>query len=326
MIRAYGFSVVGSSHTRKGVGCQDANKICSTENGWMIAAIADGVGSCKYSDIASSIAVDASIRVCLEEVKTNGVQCDLLRVIEKAFTHADAEIDKRSLAEGHLITDYDTTLSLVIYDGKRVTYGHCGDGGIIGLTTNGDYLKITSPQKLEGMYVIPLRSGKDTWVIKQAEGLYASVLLATDGVYDMFFPCLLEGQAVDIHVPLIRYFMDNNLLNVSCKTIQAVRKEREDYINSDACKTITDDKTIVVLINEDIRPALKDKPYYAEPDWEALQLAWDRKAYPHVYPHKEDTTTDVPLKKRHKARRNRLQAMRRRMRKLKKAQIKGKRS
>jgi len=292
MIQLYGFSIAGSSHLKKGAGCQDANKAVKLDNGVVIAAIADGVGSCKYADVAASIAVDVSTRVCSDEIKRNGGG-DLLKLIEKAFTQAELEIDKHSLSENHLITDYDTTLSLVIYDGKRITYGHCGDGGIIGLTNDGEYIKVTSPQKSEGIYVIPLRAGKGTWIIGKANEEFSAVLLATDGVYDTFFPYLLKGQPVEVYVPLIKYFMDNNILKVSEKTIDAVSKERESYLNSEACVSITDDKTVLVLINEDIYPLKKEDSYYAEPNWDALQLEWNKKAYPHLYEKKEDSGMDA---------------------------------
>ena len=292
MIFKYGFSATGSSHLSKGVGCQDSSKIEVSENGWIVAAIADGVGSCKYSDVASDIAVNTSVRVCLDEIKNSDDKCDLLETIKKAFAQAEKEIDERSLSENHLITDYDTTLTLAIYDGKQITYGHCGDGGIIGLTIDGDYVKITNPQKKEGLYVIPLRAGKETWVINRAEGEYASVLLATDGIYDIFFPYLLRGKPVEIYVPLIRYFMDNNILRFSEETKDAVGKEREDYFNSDACASITDDKTIIVLVNGNVKPTVKDDVFYAEPDWDALQLEWNKKAYPHLYDKKDTSSTD----------------------------------
>jgi len=61
MILWYGFSINGSSHIKKGVKCQDANKVIKLDNGLVIAAIADGVGSCKYSDVAALIAVNLSV-------------------------------------------------------------------------------------------------------------------------------------------------------------------------------------------------------------------------------------------------------------------------
>jgi hypothetical protein len=164
-----------------------------------------------------------------------------------------------------------------------VTYGHCGDGGVIGLTRSGDYVAITKPQKTDGQYVIPLRAGKDTWIINKASGKFASVLLATDGVYDTFFPYLLKGQPIEMYIPLMRYFMDNRLLKATTSTIGAIQESRMGYLSSDACAAITDDKTLVVLINGAVVPKVKEKAYYTEPDWDALQLQWNRKAYPQLY-------------------------------------------
>jgi len=297
MIFTYEYSSVGSSHVNKGIGNQDSKKVALIENGWVIAAVADGVGSCKYADVASSIAANSSVQVCIDEIKSSGDNCDLLEVIEKAFVQAERDIDERSQSENHLITDYDTTLSLVIYDGKNATYGHSGDGGIIGLTNAGDYVKITSPQKKEGVYVIPLRAGKDSWIIERAEGEFASILLATDGVYDTFFPYLLKGHPVEVYIPLIRYFADNNILKISDETKDAVSKERDNYLNSDSCASITDDKTIVVLVNVDVQPTVKDDAFYAEPDWDTLQLEWNKKAYPHLYDKKDAVSEDEQASK-----------------------------
>jgi len=274
--------LTGTSHEKKGVGCQDASDVKILSNGWAVAAVADGVGSCKYSDVAAQMAVDVALQVCAEAIEEEP-DCELLKVIEEAFFHAEQEIDKYSLAQGHPLSEYDTTLSLVIYDRRYVSYGHCGDGGIVGLHANGDYVKITSPQKKDGIYVIPLRAGKESWVIGDVEGEFASILLATDGVYDTFFPYLLKGQPVEVYVPLIRYFMDNNLLKATNKNIKAIRQERIDFLSSDSCASITDDKTILVLISDEIKPKEKPPEFYAEPNWNSLQLGWNKIAYPHLY-------------------------------------------
>ena len=54
-----------------------------------------------------------------------------------------------------------------------------------------------------------------------------------------------------------------------------------------------DDKTILGLINIDLAFDDKDAVFYAEPDWNALQDAWNRKAYPHLYAEKQDDTANV---------------------------------
>ena len=277
---AYGFSLTGTSHLKNETVCQDANKIDRAKNGWVVAAIADGVGSAMHSDVASKIAVEASVKSCISEINNAKDKPDMPKIVENAFTQAFNEIDKTCWSSEHVVTDYDTTLSLAIYDGKHIAYGHSGDGGIIGLRMDGEYVRITEPQKTEGIYVIPLRAGKDTWVIGRAENEYAAVLLATDGVYDAFFPYLLAGKP---YVPLVRYFCDNNVLKLSKETVEEVAKSRESFLSSDACAAITDDKTLVVIVNTAANPELQYDSYYEEPNWQELKLEWDKKAYPHMF-------------------------------------------
>ena len=64
MIFSYGGSLRGTSHERNGAVCQDASKVLTLKNGITIAAIADGVGSCEHSDVASALAVETAVRVC----------------------------------------------------------------------------------------------------------------------------------------------------------------------------------------------------------------------------------------------------------------------
>jgi serine/threonine protein phosphatase PrpC len=299
MICSYGFSIAGTSHEAKGTKCQDANRTRTLqgEDKIVIAAIADGVGSYKYSDVSSQIVVDVSTACCEENLKAGLKNRDFLKIIEEAFAQAELEIEKKSLEDNQPLSEYDTTLDLVIYNGTQLVYGHCGDGGIIGLSAHGDYMKITNPQKKEGIFVVPLRNGSreknNTWEFGYVKDELASVLLATDGVYDIFFPYLLKGQPVEVYVPLIRYFMDNNGIHVSKETIDKISEERKAFLISEECKSITDDKTILVLLNENVMPERKDDSYYAEPDWEALQLEWNKKAYPHLYEKKEENNIET---------------------------------
>ena len=302
MILSYGFSIIGSSHEKKGGICQDANKIVPLLKGQMIiAAVADGVGSCKYSDSASEIAVKVSTNYCKEEIEKNprilGNLESILNTIEKAFVEAELAIEKKSLEDNQPLSEYDTTLDLVIFTGKKIFFGHCGDGGIIGLTVKGDYVKITSIQKKDGIYVVPLRDGSknknNTWEFDTVKEEFASVLLATDGVYDVFFPYLLKGQPVEIRVPLAQHFMDNHVLRATEKTIIKIEEDRKSLLCSSESESITDDKTVVVLINDKVMPKRKEASYYLEPDWDALQLEWNKKAYPHLYSKDEDNTKNI---------------------------------
>ena len=258
MIYTYGLSLQGTSHISADIVCQDAHRIKQLRNGWIVAAIADGVGSSKYSDIAAKIAVDTVIYV----IETGLMSADITdsyvkHLMKLSFITALNNIRIEANARNDIIKNYDTTLTAVIYDGERIVYGHVGDGGIIGLANSGEYIPITSVQKGdEHNMVIPLRAGLSYWVFGITDEKFASFVMLTDGLLDIAMPSLLSGG---VYVRFTRQFIDNSPDQV------------KTFLLSDTCKPITDDKTIVTVINTGVVTAVKDADYYAEPDWKKLR-------------------------------------------------------
>lgn len=280
----YGGSFIGTSHIKKGTVCQDYSAASILKNNWVVVAIADGVGSAKHSDIASKLAVETIINVCksyLIEESFNHINIE--KILVYAYTMANLKIATYVHEKNEEIEDYDTTLDCVIYNGDSVFYGHSGDGGIIGLTVDGEFIKITCPQKGEdGNSVIPLRAGVSSWEFGCLDKRFVSVLLATDGIYDTLCPHLLMETETGIYIQLVRYFMDNSIVNANANNIGEIEKDRMDYINSDDYSIVTDDKTLFVLINPNVIPNQMDEAYYMEPDWEKLRAEQQRKLYPHT--------------------------------------------
>lgn len=296
MIISYGMSIVGTSHVSKNTPCQDSHRYETLDNGWLVAAVADGVGSAKHSEVASKMACDVFVETCKALITKDTVITDTKAILADAYKAADTKIKDYVYGIQDLITDYDTTLSTVIYDGKHLVYGHSGDGGIVALSFEGDYIKVTEPQKADdGVCVIPLRAGEAHWEFGECDADVASVLLATDGVYDNFMPYLLRGQPVEFYIPLIRWFMDNSGIGITCENREQVEESRRNFLCGDSCRAITDDKTILVAFNADVVPALKEDSYYAEPDWAKLQEAWNRKAYPHLFKNEPQNTESADI-------------------------------
>lgn len=293
MLLTYGMSIAGTSHIKKNIPCQDSNRFESLSNGWVAASVADGVGSAKHSDIASAIACDVFIDTCKALVTNDSKISDAKDIIATAYRNAEEKIREYVAEKGDEITDYDTTLSAVIYDGEKFSYGHSGDGGIVIISNDGEYIKVTKPQKgADGISVIPLRAGENSWEFGFCETKTAVVLLATDGVYDSFNPYLLKGQPNELYIPVVRWFTDNNIIGISADNLKAVEESRRRFLTGENTKSITDDKTVVVVFNSEIKPILQDPSFYAEPDWIKLQDIWNRKAYPHLYKDEAEGTNE----------------------------------
>lgn len=243
MIIDYGFSLTGKSHITRGICCQDNHKIKKLDNGWYIAAIADGVGSAKNSQIGSKIATETVVSMCEEYMPWDYNVISIKSMMRTAYNYAYKQILRESQKSGEPIETYDTTLTMVIYDGHRIIYGHSGDGAIIGLNSFGNYVLITKPQKgVDGVTVLPLRAGYTQWKIDSYEEELASVLLVTDGMLEIFCPYLLKditNRLDGVYIPLASFFADpigfdndekNTMKTVNCiKTFLTGDEKFDDF-------------------------------------------------------------------------------------------------
>ena len=318
MICDYGITLCGKSHIAKDKVCQDNHKIKKLSNGRVIAAVADGVGSAPHSDIGSKIAVDTVIKMCEELMPYDYNEISIKSMLRTVYNYALKKIIKEAEEAGEPPENYNTTLTAVIYDGKRIIYGHSGDGGIIGLTAYGKYVEITKPQKGEdNISVIPLRAGYTSWEINSYDEDLVSVILVTDGMLDIMCPYLLnlDEAGSKVYLPLVSYFADP--VGMDKKNI---KKEIEEFVKAEdydgekfykrlsevykirtkdfeecieeikkynfpltLMDNVQDDKTIVALVSTDEEIKNAECDYYREPDWNGLQEAFNRLAYPHLY-------------------------------------------
>lgn len=334
MVFDYAFSMVGKSHIEKGICCQDNHKVKRLENGWYIGAIADGVGSAKNSQIGSKIATETVVEMCDELMPWDYNTISIKSMMRTAYNYAYKKIMREAEKTGNPIESYDTTLSMVIYDGHKIIYGHSGDGAIIGMNSFGNFVEITKPQKgPDGVTVVPLRAGYTQWKIDTYEEDLAAVLLVTDGMRDILCHYLLmaEESKEKIYTPLVSFFADPIGVKVTDNSNCELKKKIEDFLTADEkgdseafysrlteiykkrvpntyneiinsikennypiglMQSVQDDKTVVGLINTELLVDNREASFYGEPDWNMLQEAWNRKAYPHLYDQKPDLNSE----------------------------------
>lgn len=292
MIHCYGVTQQGSYHVEHDLVCQDAHLYKVIGEQFAIAAVADGLGSEKYSDVASKIAVEKAVAFCEEKVTESSSKEEILEVIKKSFQFAMDEIYKVADETNNERDQYDTTLVVVVYLKGTVYYGNSGDSGIVVLNQDGTYEALTTQQRDENGYVFPLYFGEEKWVFGEREKV-SSVLMATDGMLETLFPFLLRNEKVSIYVALAHYLMSEDSLKFADSQDGEVQKKMEAFAASISPKQVNDDKTILVMLDTKVEPQRMPEEYYAAPDWAALKKKHDeefkRAAYPHLY---KDETTD----------------------------------
>ena len=290
MFYSYGISVQGADHIKEGTVCQDANMIVKCGENMIVAAVADGLGSEEYSDVASKTAVNTATEYCAGRIREDDTEEAILDVIRQAFIQSRTDIEDIARTQSNDIDQYDTTLTLAVLIGDCLYYGHCGDSGIIVLNRNGLYCRVTEQQRDDYGRVFPI-CFEDHWMIGRYPEPVGSVLLATDGMFDTFFPVWIRNEPINIHVSQARFFMDPERLKIDEVKEDETTERMTNILNSIDPETVGDDKTVTVVINRDIICEKQPDEYYKEPDWVELKRKfdeeWKKAAYPGLYT--EDT-------------------------------------
>ena len=274
MIGYFKVSAIGTDHMDKKDGvCQDHSDVIQTADGHTIAVIADGLGSASKSDIGSRIAVETVISYISENIRKSREDRFYTALLKEAYSRAYTAVIRYAKKIGEAPSELNTTLTSAVYDGKKLYYGQCGDGGIIALTYNGEYVCVTQVKKGEAFNeTFPLLGGEANWSFGKYDGSICALTMMTDGIFDIVCHPLLVNESQKINIPFIRRFMDRNILKANSPAdFDALQRGVEKFIRGNGIEGVTDDKTIVGLINTKIMPSLKDDEYYKEPDWEKLK-------------------------------------------------------
>lgn len=296
MIYSYGIKIRGEVHLKDDSPCQDAYKIVRCGDDMVIAAVADGLGSCVHSNIASQLAVDIATEYCVGHLAQTSDTDEILKVIRASFCEAQDAIEEKS---GNDLPNYYTTLVLAVLCGDTLYYGQSGDSGIVAMTVEGRFEKVTSPQNDESGGVFPLHC-HEKWEFKQYDKKVCSILLATDGILLRLCPSILEGEPIEIDVSFALKLMENHFLCINEIGEDKTANNIRDYISQLPSRIFNDDDlTIVTLVNTAIDREYQPQEYYDAPDWEEIGRKREkqhqkemREEFRHLYPQEETSSTN----------------------------------
>lgn len=262
MLTHFSITQQGKRHIEKNVPCQDfsASKRIYLERfecEIVIAAVADGVGSCEFSQFGSATAVQSFLN-CVEYNIQNKISElsdeNIIRLIHYSFNYALSQVEKEAEERELPFLEFDSTLTGIVYDGHTLWYGHIGDDGVVVLYSDGDYEMITKRHKGEEAHsLFPLRE-VDLWQFGKSSKEVASCVLMTDGVLDH---CVdVESMGSRVYFP----FLEPALTEISY-TDEDAEKQRldwDEYLAGEGSYAenfrdkVTDDISFVVVQNPDL--------------------------------------------------------------------------
>lgn len=257
-------SVIGTGHIRADMPCQDSNYVMQVGDS-VIIAVSDGLGSAKYSDVASQFVcrtvVDHLSHVVVAQHATHTVQPTLLQklfggtdapapIIQQAMI--DATVATRdalvNLAQtnGHELREYGCTLMVAILAPNDWHVLHIGDGAVVGLESATVVKTLSTPDNGEYINVtVPLTSSEYRSHLRYAQGsdaLYGMALLS-DGVQPMCINYKTGVAYPGFFTPLIQW-----LAAIPETELSHAHPNLSKLLDSDKLRQKSDDDMTLVLV------------------------------------------------------------------------------
>lgn len=291
-IEAFGLTFQGASHKQSDppVPCQDSHAIrWMAEEEIFLAAIADGVGSCKLSHWGAYTAVNAALDSACRDLRTlsGGRKLTLeaenvdfrkkmKEILVSAFRAAQDAVE--ALADSaqppQPVFAFQSTLTLAIYDGKCLYHGHAGDDGIVAQLPDGTVEMATRRMKgEEASSVYPLQSGENAWRFGLVPEV-AGFVMATDGVLDAFVQSHPDYFGINYCNGICYAFMEDAMKLLAKKAPDSAQKAMEKYRNflqsAEYTQRVTDDLTLVAVVSPRAMATAK-QPDFSLELWNTIQ-------------------------------------------------------
>lgn len=274
----------GVAHRCYGTRCQDAHMIRRVKQvaiwkdggkrdrllpgkEYVVAAVADGLGSEAHSDIGANAAVNTAVSTMCELIGTwcatgdSALAISMPRFLEQAMIKANNAVVKKAASMELPANEFDATLAIAVYDGEQLFYGSAGDSGVIAKTDAGFEL-VTHPSREGEASTYPLYC-KDRWEIGVFGHHVQGFLLATDGVLELLVP---EFNNENLNEKAMHLFMGAGHKPVDASGIDAALEKRIESVvrHIQGGRYTYDDATVVVAVDWDhVEPTCVFKP---EPD------------------------------------------------------------
>lgn len=138
---------VGASHKRAGVPCQDS-LVCIADGENLVAVIADGAGSAKYSDVGAEIVVGTIAR-CLDPLVGSYNGQALEGAVREAISEARIAVYRTSEQRGIAAREFASTVLVVAANRHGAVCAHLGDGLIAVSESGFEWNYVFWPQRGE---------------------------------------------------------------------------------------------------------------------------------------------------------------------------------
>lgn len=244
--RVVGQSVIGSSHEKAGLPCQDAHRWAILPSGVMVAAVADGAGSAAMAEVGSTTAVSAAVDTVraaehLPDTSTNDQEWT--EFLTSALVATLVSIETAAARDDAKPSDLATTLILAIVTPEMAAIAQVGDGVAVGCNEKGEIVPLTFPQSGEFInetYFLTSQGAMDDREILVWRGRLSRIALMSDGLQMIALKMPGREPYPGFFVPLFDFVADT-------KNCDEAQQQLVSFLESPRVRERTDDDLTLLL-------------------------------------------------------------------------------
>ncbi|MEX2309801.1 MAG: PP2C family serine/threonine-protein phosphatase [Pirellulales bacterium] len=248
-------SLQGPSHVADGTACQDSNVVRLFGDGateTLVACIADGAGSAKFSDTGATIACNAVLENAATHFEANGRFDDLERDdVLRWCDDARTRIKNEAAARECNCRELATTLCVVIAAPDCSVFFQIGDGAII-VGNNGIYGVVFWPQSGEyanSTNFLTADDFRDRLDFLTTTSCCSNIAMFTDGLERLALRFDSHTAHEPFFAPLFRVLQSANDLD-------GLNEGLRQFLASDSVQARSDDdKTLILASRHDSNDA-----------------------------------------------------------------------
>lgn len=236
--------VIGTSHIRAKLPCQDklACKVLPGDS--LVATVADGAGSAAMGERGAEIAVNsvvAHVMLCLTEKRTDFDVC-----LREAAALAREAIAAEANREAKALRNYATTLLAVVVTPEGGGALQIGDGIIVVSDGGDEWSWVFWPQRGEyanTTYFLTDDGSIDRLESEMFTGFVTDIALMSDGLE----PLALQYASQTAHDPFFNGMFRPLLKADGCAEISELSASLEQFLSSEPVGARTDDDVSLIL-------------------------------------------------------------------------------
>lgn len=257
-------SIMGHLHTKEGLPCQDACEVKDLGDGWGVAVVADGAGSCQNADQGAQQTVNLAIQHFANAVhKNKWVQKNKLPsqnqwqlLASENLGYIKEDLITFSTQKELAFESLSCTIIVLIYSPIGLLITHVGDGRAGYLAASGEWLSMMTPFRgEEANQTIFITSDFEKDIeSKVIEEKVSAFCLLSDGCEKSAFECNLFDKEKNLYYdpnrPYPKFFNPNLLAlsKITHKSQEEMNLLWQHFLaeGTPQLKNETDDKTLIL--------------------------------------------------------------------------------